>query len=233
MDPLPETRALLERLWIGPGDERVDVWLLARAHQVAEQVPGCVGLTIALIGDVGLTFTFLATDDKLRLVDGAQYLDGGPCEDSAHHDRRIDADLLSEREWHLAALAGAAVGIRSSLSLPIRSQDTVVGSVNLYGAEPTTFTGHSRGLAIMFGAAAEEAVTNADLPMTGIERARESTQRFEEVAAVDVATGVLAEQHHVSVDEARQRLEDAAQRAGVDVPSLAELIIHDLSGSDA
>ena len=23
----------------------------------------------------------LATDDELRLVDGAQYLDGGPCED--------------------------------------------------------------------------------------------------------------------------------------------------------
>ena len=108
-----------------------------------------------------------------------------------------------------------------------------MGSVNLYGTAPTTFTGHGRGLAIMFGAAAEEAVMNADLPMTGIERARESARQVEEAAAVDVATGVLAEQHHLPVDKARQRLEDAAGRAGIAVTALAELILHDLSSSDA
>ena len=84
MEPMPESRELLQRLWIGPGDEQLDVWLLARAQQVSALIPDCAGLTIALIGDVGLTFTFLATGDELRLVDGAQYLDGGPCEEAAH-----------------------------------------------------------------------------------------------------------------------------------------------------
>ena len=225
MEPIPETRELLDLLWVRADEEPLEAWLLTRARQVVELIPDCVGVSIALIGELGLTFTFVATTQALRLVDGAQYLDGGPCEDAAYRDVRIETDLLSEQRWRLTALAGAKTGIRGSLSLPIRSLGDVVGSVNFYGATSTTFTGHVRDLATMFGAAAEEAVSNADLSMSGLERARRSTERFEDEAAVDTASGVLAEREQLSVDEARRRVEDAAARAGVAVASLARLIV--------
>jgi len=225
VQPIPETRQLLDLLWVSAEDEPLEAWLLTRARQVAELIPDCVGLSIALIGDLGLTFTFVATSADLRLVDAAQYFDGGPCEDAAYQDVRVETDLLSEQRWRLAALAGAKAGIRGSLSLPIRSLGEAVGSVNFYGATPTTFAGHVRDLAAMFGVAAQEAVSNADLSMTGLERARRSTGRFEDAAAVDTAAGVLAERERLSLGEARHRVEDAAARAGVAVASLARLIV--------
>jgi GAF domain-containing protein len=233
VEPIPETRELLELLRAGADDdERLDVWLRTRARQVAALIPDCVGITIAMTGELGMTFTFVATTDDLRLVDGAQYLDGGPCEDAVTLDVRVESELFSERRWRLAALAGARSGVRSSLSLPIRVHGKAVGSVNVYGAYPTTFQGHGRALAALFGAAAEEAVSNADLPMTGVERARRSTEQVADEAALDTATGVLAERERLAVEDARQRLEDAAARAGVKAAALAKLILADAEDSN-
>jgi GAF domain-containing protein len=232
VEPIPETRELLDYLWAGAEDERLEVWLLTRAQQVAALVPDCVGLSIALLGELGFTFTFVATADDVRLVDGAQYLDGGPCEEAVHHDVLVDTNLLSESTWHLAALAAASTGVRSSLSLPIRSQNDVVGSVNFYGASRATFTGPARHLAMLFGAAAREAVLNADLQMGGIERARRSTEQVVDEGAVHTASGVLAEREGVSPEQARRLLEESAARAGLPVGSLAKLVLADPERAD-
>lgn len=231
MEPIPETRELLDFLWEGTDDERLEMWLVTRAQQVSALAPDCVGLSIALLGEAGYTFTFVATDDDVRLIDGAQYLDGGPCEDAVHRDVLIDADLLDERTWYLAALAAASTGVRSSLSLPIRSEDSVVGSVNFYGASAATFAGPARRLAMLFGAVAQEAVLNADLHMGGIERARQSTEQAVDEGAVHSASGVLAEREGLSPDEARRRLEDSAARAGLPVASLARLVLRAPDGA--
>jgi hypothetical protein len=232
VEPIPETRELLDHLWAGADDEGLEAWLLTRAQQVAALVPDCVGLSIALLGELGFTFTFVATADDFRLVDGAQYLDGGPCEDAVHDAVPVDGDLLSERTWHLASLAAASIGVRSSLSLPIRSDNDVVGSVNFYGTSTATFTGPARNLATLFGAATQEAVLNADLHMGGIERARRSTEQVVDRATVYTASGVLAERDGVSPERARQRLEESAARAGLPVASLARLVIADPERAD-
>jgi hypothetical protein len=79
----------------------------------------------------------------------------------------------------------------------------------------------------MFGAAAEEAILNNDLSMSGLERARRSTSRIVDENAVEAATAVLADSSGVTQDEARQRLFDAAARAGVPASSLAKLLLDD------
>lgn len=232
MEPIPETRELLDFLWEGTDDERLEMWLVTRAQQVSALVPDCVGLSIALLGELGYTFTFVATDDDLRLVDAAQYLEGGPCEDAVYREVLVDADLLNERTWYLAALAAASTRVRSSLSLPIRSENDVVGSVNFYGASAATFAGPARNLAMLFGAAAQEAILNADLHMGGIERARRSTEQVVDEGAVHTASGMLAEREGLSPEQARRRLEDSAGRAGLPVASLARLVIADPERAD-
>lgn len=225
MEPIPETRELLDLLWARADDQPLEDWLLTRAQQVAAVLPECVGLTIALLGDPELTFTFVATSDDTRLIDSAQYLDGGPCQDAVQHDVRVESELLSERRWHLAALAASQAGVRSSLSLPIRTHGSAFGSVNFYGASTNAFTGHAEEMAVLFGAAAEEAVLNGDLAMSGLDRARQSTLRIVDENAVGAATSVWAERAGVTADEARRRLVNAADRAGVPASSLAKLLL--------
>ena len=226
---------MLDLLWTG--DEQLEDWLLTRAHQVASVTPGCVGVTIALWGPhVGEgTFTFVATDDQLRVVDAAQYLSGGPCEQATDDQDILEAaDLFSEPRWQLAALAGAANGVRSSLSFPIRSASSaIIGSVNVYGSQTDTFAGPAGDLPKLFGAAVGDAVSNADLSMSGIDRARQSTRSVKVQALVDIATGLLAEREHLDLTQARQRITDAAERAGVPIRALAELILkHQRGGSN-
>lgn len=229
MEPIPETRVLLDLLWTG--DEDFEDWLLTRAQRVASAIPGCVGISIGLRRPLDATFTFVVTNERLRVMDGAQYLVGGPCEEAMERQEAIEVDLLSESRWQLAALAGAAAGVASSLSFPLRSTHSgAIGSVNLYGSASDTFDGTARDVARLFGSAADEAVSNADLSMTGVDRARQSTLSVQEWAQVDIAVGVLAEREHVTVERARELLEDAAARAGVPVTALAEVVLDHHSG---
>jgi GAF domain-containing protein len=231
VEPIDETRALLGLIWTGDG--RFEDWLLSRAERVAAAIPGCVGISIGLRVPTEATFTFLSTSDRLRTVDAAQFLDGGPCEDALDKADVVDADLLDESRWQLTAMASAAAGVSSSLSFPIRAAGQVaIGSVNLYGSDIDTFAGTAREVAALFGASAAEAVTNADLAMSGLERARVSTRTAQERAQVEVAVGLLTERDRLDAAEARERLEDAAARAGVPVAALAEIVVrHHSDGS--
>jgi GAF domain-containing protein len=225
VEPIPETRELLELLKVGPDSDRLESWLYSRAQQVAALIPDCVGVSIALFGEEAVTFTFVITAESLRLIDAAQFLDGGPCQESARSDVTLATDVLSEQRWHLFALAEAATGVQSSLSLPLRADGAPSGSVNFYGSRPDTFTDRARELATLFGAAADDAVSNADLPMTGLQRARTSAQQVRADARLDIAIGILAERQGLPIEEARERLHDAAARAGIEVGALARLLL--------
>ncbi len=226
------TRRLLDLLRAGADDDRLETWLANKARTVVELVPECVGITIALVDEQQTTFTYLATSAELGVVDGAQYLAGGPCEQAVREGNELHADLLGEEAWHFAALAGAAVGVRSTLSLPLRARARIAGSVNLYGAGMNTFAGNVADLARIFGAVAEDAVANADLSMSGVDRAQHSAREVEDASRIDVAVGYVAARQQMSVDEARRRLQDAADRAGVPAAALARAIVGGQTGRE-
>ena len=53
-----------------------------------------------------------------------------------------DLDALDELQWLLFARTSAANGVADSLSLPLRQNGRVTGSVNLYASTPNAFDGH-------------------------------------------------------------------------------------------
>jgi GAF domain-containing protein len=224
MEPIPESLEALTKLSVG-GDVGLVQRLSEAAARVVHLVPECVALSIALFDD-DLTFTLLATSDRMRIVDAAQYLDGGPCELSARSSADVAVDdILDEDRWQLFALATAATGVRSSLSLPLRDGAAVVGSINFYARTDYAFIGRQRTLAQMFGATVEEAVANADLSMGSLERARQAVQTLEDRDTITTAVGVHAARHALTVSEAYDNLHDAAERAGVPLIELARLVL--------
>jgi GAF domain-containing protein len=195
------------------------------AAEVVDAVPECVALSISHF-EADVTFTLVATSDEFRILDAAQYLAGGPCEAAATDGIEVEVgDVLNEDRWQLFALAGAITGVRSSLSLPLRRGESLYGSVNFYASTDDAFRGRERDLALMFGAAVEEAVANADLSMSSIGRARESVRALDEREQVNEAVGVLAERHGMAIEEANLSLLDAAERAGVSPLALARLVL--------
>jgi GAF domain-containing protein len=215
VEPIPETRDVLEQM-LRVGDNKVPVELVRMGRRVVEIVPECVGLSLGLLRS-GLTFTLVASSDDIAGLDAVQYLDGGPCVDGAHENLAVEVDdVLDERSWLTYVEASAAVGVRSSLTLPIlASGELVIGTVNLYASTPDAFEGHFEDLAEALGSHASKVISNADLSFSTRLAAAEAPQRLADQNDVDVALGLIADSQRVSIPTARERLRAAASRAGI------------------
>lgn len=224
MEPIPETVEAIDEY--GPFSARSDLveQLRDAGRRVRAVAPTCVGMSVAMLQH-GVTFTLVASDETTGVLDGAQYLDGGPCVEAAETGTLLhEDDLLSEERWRVLASAAGSRGVASSLSLPVVERGLVIGSINLYGASATTFTGHVEALAEVLGAWAAGAITNADLSFDSLDRARAAPALLREETVVSIAAGVLASASASSVAAAQERLRQAALRAGVPVAVLAEAI---------
>ena len=214
LDPLRDDGSLQEQL----------ARTAARVQVVA---PELAGMSIAT-REQGLTFTLVASDDEVATLDAVQYLDSGPCVEALDQGQGIatsEGGLLDEERWRALAVAGAAAGVRSTLTLPIVRSGETVGTVNLYGRAEDTFVGKHEALADAVGGWAPGAVTNADLSFSTLEEARRAPAQLRDDTLVDTATGIVAASRDVSIEEARERLADAANRAGVPVIRLARAIV--------
>lgn len=227
MEPIPETAEALGEL-----DSEDDAGIrLRRLQELASQarghVPELVGVSIARL-EHEITFTLVATDAEVAVLDAVQYVDGGPCVDGAHTEmvhEFVQEDVLDEERWRLFAEATAERSIRSTLTLPVIREGTVIGTVNLYAATSRAFVGHHDELAEIFGAWAPGAITNADMSFTTRLQAAAAPDKVRTRGLIEMAAAIIAVTHDVDLDEAEAILHDAAARGGVEVVGLARQII--------
>lgn len=228
VEPIPETaRAIAD---FGPfiiENEDLLRELMAKAHRVQQLVPQCLGVSVASNADQ-VTFTLVASAKEIALLDAVQYIGGGPCVDAVRAERVVAydrAELFSEEDWQLFAHATAAASVASTLTLPVVVSGQVEGSVNLYASTPNAFDGRHESLARIFDAWAPGAVTNADLSFSTRQVAERAPSLLREDVELAIASSVIANLDNLSIEEGRQRLRDAAQRAGVTEEQLAHTVI--------
>jgi GAF domain-containing protein len=227
VEPIPETAEAIEELesFGYLTDMRVD--LDRKAKAVRALVPELVGLSLAALED-GITFTLVATDADIAMLDAVQYLTGGPCVDAVHAGEMIQyrsGRPDDERAWQTFAQATAAKAVAATLTLPVHHDGRVVGSVNLYAAATGAFRGLHNEIAKIFGAWAPGAITNADLSFRTRAAAAHAPETLHITMRVETAVGVLMEAESVNADTARGLLVEAAQRAGVTTEVLAEAVL--------
>lgn len=233
MEPIPETREAIDEF--GPFAEDTDLLdeLRAKGERVLALVPECVGFSLAQAAN-GVSFTLVATDEDVAVLDALQYLDGGPCVAAAQADQAGQADQaleyrpcpeLDEGEWQLFSQGTAAAGVRSSLSLPILVDGTAVGSVNLYASSDDAFTGRHVQVAAVFDAWAPGAVTNADLSFSTRRIAEQAPRILRRDLHLEIATGMIAAREGLDRDSALERFREAARRAGVSEGRLADAMV--------
>ena len=228
MEPIPQTLEAIDELDPALDDGTLLHQLTRTADRARSVVPDLVGVSISS-HEHGVTFTLVATDEEVATLDAVQYLNTGPCVEAFDAGTGLATgadDLLDEGEWRAFALATAAAGVRSTLTYPILRSGRAVGTVNLYGASDTTFSDKRELLADVFGAWAPGAVANADLSFSTRHLAEQAPEQLRSQALMDTAVGIVAVDHGIALDEARERLENAARRAGVPLGQLARTIVH-------
>ena len=227
MQPIPATLEAIKEL-TRHGDTEVATALSQMNRDVMRLVPECVGLSLSLVGEE-LTFTLTASGETASGLDGFQYLGGGPCEDAvaggevtAYGGSRAPID---EERWLLFARAAAAAGVASTLSLPIVRGEDVVAVVNLYASTSAAFDGRHSQVAAACGAWAPGAITNADLGFGTTTEAIATPERLRANDKIDQAVGIVAALMGIHVDEAKERIRHAADRAGIPFARMAEAIL--------
>lgn len=226
MEPLPEVRASAERLSSLTGADLLDD-LDALAELAAAVVPSCVGVSLTIVMD-GDPFTLTCTPAKWATLDAIQYLDGGPCVSaSSTREQTSVPDVLDERRWQVYGRAASGLGIRSSLSLPIGTDDggQTPGAINLYATDPDAFKGTATLLAAALQVPADHLVSNADISFATREMAQKLPALLDAKEALDDAVEVLTLAHGWPPAEARRRLRTAAVRAGTPVDRVADLVL--------
>lgn len=225
MEPIPETVEALREL-TRLGDESVALTVLRISREAERIVPELVGLSVSVNGN--LTFTMTATNLPVAQLDGVQYLEGGPCEDTLVTGERNTyrhGDPVDEDRWRLFARATAAAGVASTLSLPILGDGNVVAGINMYSSTPEAFDGHHEELAEACGAWVGGAITNADMGFTTRFRAAETPELLRIEHLVNQAIGALIVEQGISEEEASQKLRISAQRAGISDAQMARTVL--------
>jgi GAF domain-containing protein len=227
MEPIPETFEALEEFGAYLYDHDLLTELGRMSARVQEVVPDCVGLSLGY-RELDVTFTLVASDETVGALDALQYLDDGPCVTAVDEVAPVafkEDDVLNEGRWQLFAGGTAATAVASTLTLPIVVDGNVKGSVNLYASSPNAFDGKHQQVAEVVGAWAEGAVLNADLDFTTRRAAEDAPRQLFEETRIQIAVGILASLQDVTPPVARERLKDAASRAGVSEAAVARLVI--------
>ncbi len=144
------------------GDEQarreVTEALLEITSRTAANADGEVGVGLSVLV-AGAVESIGATTDRAQKMDFGQATDGeGPClEALASGDLVGVADYATDERWPGTSQRAGEAGIRSSLSLPLKAQEHILGALNVYSNAPNAF---STEAARSLEAFAEQATTS-------------------------------------------------------------------------
>ena len=205
--------------------ETLDSTLSQIASLSTSLVMACDGCGISLLHD-GDVSTRHSSGAHASRVDEIQYSTGeGPCLEAIDTGSSIDVPSFAEERRWPEFIAGAEVeGIKSSYSAPLRIDDDIVGSLNLYSKD-ARFDDPDRELAEQLASRAAIAVRNAQT----FQKIHDMVGQLEDALAsrdtIGQAKGILVERHGVSSQEAFALLRQASQHRNVKLRDLATAFV--------
>jgi GAF domain-containing protein len=203
--------------------------LLTRVAACAVQaIPGADGAGLTLL-EHGRTNTVVATDPFVTEIDRIQYsLQQGPCVSAATEGMTMRSGSLgADPRWPQFGGRIARLGVHSVVSLPLMTNDGVVGAMNVYAHGKHVFDERAAGLGEVFAAPAAIAVQNAQLLADARRLVARMQTALDSRSAVDRAVGIMMSRSGGTPDEALDRLRVLSQNEHHKLSTVAEQIVQE------
>ncbi|MET8547256.1 GAF and ANTAR domain-containing protein [Micromonospora zamorensis] len=201
--------------------------MLGRIAELANRsIPGTREVTVTLVrGQVASTGAF--SGELARQLDEWQYEEHrGPCLDaSASGDTISVPDMGTEERWPTWAERARAAGVRSSLSIGLPIQGSVVGALNVYSDSANAFDSSSIANAEGFAAYAAVALANAHLYENAATLAAQMQEAMRSRAVIEQAKGIIMGDRRCSSEEAFALLSKISQDTNRKVREVAEALV--------
>ncbi|MGY1633510.1 GAF and ANTAR domain-containing protein [Geodermatophilus sp. SYSU D01186] len=200
---------------------------LCRIAELAKQaLPGVADASVTLMR-VGAVSTVSYTGPLAALLDERQYAAGsGPCVDAAISGDTITIDDTTASGTYpdFGRLAHRH-GITHTMSVGLPVERRIIGALNLYGGDETTFDGSTAELATAFASSAAVAVANAGVHASTGTLVRNLQKALDARAVIDQAKGVLMAQHGWSPEVAFDQLVRQSNSANRKLRDIAQDVV--------
>lgn len=197
---------------------------LARLAQRAVSRCDGAGLTLMENGAavVGTSNRFAASIDRVQ-YGGWE----GPCVTAVDQKRTVLTGSIGigEPRWPHFTDQVKSLGIRSALSLPLRVDATVIGSLNLYARKQDAFDAGAIAAAEEFARPAAESLSTARLLVEIIDAAGAGCDELADRGAVETAVGILIATRGLPATAAKQELDRAAEASKETLVKAARRVI--------
>jgi GAF domain-containing protein len=203
--------------------------LEAALHRVASlavsviQACDCCGVSVSSDGKVGSRVT---TDEVAQRIDDDQYAaDEGPCLTAIRTGQIVKVDsLTAEARWPAFTRRAKAEGIRSSCSVPLPVDHTIVGALNLYSASGP-FGERDEWTANQLARQAAVTLSNA----LAFDRMQALVGNLTDALAsrdvIGEAKGIIMERQKCTAEAAFDILRVASQRQNIKLRDLAQQVV--------
>jgi transcriptional regulator with GAF, ATPase, and Fis domain len=230
-DVLDPTGVLGELSRILGSTESLETVLEGIVALAKDRIPGADEVSITLVhGDRASTVA--STGTLATEMDERQYASGwGPCLDSAEAGELLAVDdTATETRWPEFVAKGQELGVGSSISAPMPTQQHVGGALNTYARTPHAFGEPSRNLARSIAAHAALALAHAYRYASVAREAASLQEAMRSRAVIEQAKGMIMAVRNCSADDAFAILVRLSQTSNQKLRDVAAQTVDQVSG---
>jgi GAF domain-containing protein len=195
--------ALIALAGITLGDSSLDAVLQRTCGVTKSAIAGAEEVSVTLLAADGPRTVASSGPLALRL-DESQYAAGsGPCIEAAQRGEPVlVADTRRDTQWPSYAEAADAVGVRASMSVPLRGDEGVSAALNIYASNPDQFDADDVTDAVELARFAGIVFTNAEQYFRAKMLAEQMEGAMRTRAVIEQAKGIVMAQERCTADEA-------------------------------
>jgi transcriptional regulator with GAF, ATPase, and Fis domain len=222
----------LAEVFVELADTLVDDFdLIDFLHRVSARCVELLGVSAAgllLTDQRDVLRVVAASTEQARLLELLQLqTDEGPCPECFHTGRPVTVtDLTTAADrWPRFVTEARLIGFRSVHALPMRLRAEVIGALNLFDTRP----GALPEVTVQLGQALADLATISVLQARAITR-RETLAEHLQIAlnsrvVIEQAKGVIAERHHLDMDQSFDVLRGTARATNRGLSELARAVV--------
>src|SRR4051812_34415703 len=230
-DALDPTGTLAELSAIVASAQTLEMVLEDLVGLARDRISGADEVSMTLI-DGGRPSTVASTGRLALEMDERQYAAGwGPCLDCISAGRLLAVDdAATETRWPQFIEKAREIGMGSSISAPLPTQQHLGAALNVYATAPHAFGGPSRELAQSLAAHAALALAHAYRYTSAARQAETLREAMRSRAVIEQAKGILMAARQCGDEDAFDMLVRLSQARHVKLRELAARIVTEASG---
>jgi transcriptional regulator with GAF, ATPase, and Fis domain len=200
-------------------------------HQVTVRCAEVLGVSAAgvLLSDQrGALRVVAASTEQTRVLELLQLqTDQGPCPESFHTGRAVAVtDLaVTDGRWPRFAAEARRIGFASVYALPMRLRTEIIGTLNLFGAEPGALDEDTIRLGQALADVATIGILQARAIRHGDTLAEQLQSALNSRIVIEQAKGVIAERQQLDMDQSFALLRGAARSSNRRLSELARAVV--------